>query len=60
MNIIVHYPTTTKTIDELKKRVVTVHIDTITSHINGLSCPKSQKMLLIDEIINNYQERKSG
>lgn len=54
MNIIVHYPTTTETIDDLRKHVVTVHIDAITSYINSLSCPKSQKFLLLEEICNSY------
>lgn len=52
MNIIVHYPKTAKELAELEKRVATVHIEAVTTHINSLSCPKPQKLLLL-EILKN-------
>lgn len=54
MNIIVHYPQSAEAITELEKRVTTVHIEAVTAHINSLSCPKSQKLELIEEL------KKSG
>ncbi len=50
MNIIVYYPKTAKELAELEKRVATVHIDTVTTRINSLSCPKSQKLSLIEKL----------
>lgn len=50
MNIIMHYPKTEKAKSELQKRVATVHIDAVTTNINSLSCPKPQKLLLLDKI----------
>lgn len=50
MNIIMHYPKTEKGKSELQKCVATVHIDAVTTHINSLSCPKSQKLLLLNKL----------
>lgn len=50
MNIIVHYPKTAKELAELEKRAATVHIDAVTTRINSLSCPKSQKLSLIEKL----------
>ena len=50
MNIVVHYPQSEESLAELQKRVATVHIDAVTTYINSLSCPKSQKLLLIDKL----------
>ena len=50
MNIVVHYPKLADAIAELGKRVAEVHIEAVTAHINSLSCPKSQKLKLIEEL----------
>lgn len=50
MNIVVHYPKSADAIAELGKRVAEVHIEAATAHINSLSCPKSQKLELIEEL----------
>lgn len=50
MNIIVHFPQSPEAVAELEKRVVTVHIDAVTTRINSLSCPKSQKLCLVEEL----------
>ena len=55
MNIIVHYPKSAELSEELEKRVATVHIDAVTTHINSLSCPKSQKLLLFEDIQSKFQ-----
>lgn len=54
MNIIVHYPKSAEAMAELQKRVATVHIDAVTTHINSLSCPKSQKLTLLEKLQNNH------
>ena len=54
MNIIVYYPKTAKELAELEKRVATVHIDTVTTRINSLSCPKCQKLELIENLKKNF------
>lgn len=50
MNIIVHYPQSAEAMAELQKRVANVHIEAVTTHINSLSCPKSQKLSLLEEL----------
>lgn len=50
MNIVVHYPKSADAIAELEKRVAEVHIETVTTYINSLSCPKSQKLSLIEKL----------
>lgn len=50
MNIIVHYPKSAEAITELEKRITAVHIEAVTAHINRLSCPKSQKLALVEEL----------
>lgn len=50
MNISVHHPVSAEHTANLKKLVSEVHIETIISYINSLSCPKSQKLLLIEKL----------
>ena len=50
MNIIVHYPKTSERINELQKNVACVHIEAVSSFIKNLSCPKSQKLALIEKL----------
>ena len=52
MNIIVHYPQSAEKIAELQKCVATVHIEAVTTYVNSLSCPKSQKQSLLDALIH--------
>ena len=56
MNIVVHYPKSADAIAELEKRVAEVHIEAVTAHINSLSCPKSQKLLLFEDIRSKSQK----
>jgi len=56
INIIVHYPATTKELAELEKCVATVHIDAVTTRINSLSCPKFQKLALIDKLKDSFHK----
>ena len=50
MNIVVHYPQSSEKIAELQKRIATVHIEAVTTYVNSLSCPKSQKLSLLDDL----------
>lgn len=50
MNIVVHYPKSEEAIAKLEKLVATVHIEAVSSHINSLSCPKSQKLEFIEKL----------
>jgi len=50
MNIVVHYPKSADRVAELEKRVATIHIEAVSSYINNLSCPKSQKLELVDSV----------
>ena len=54
MNIIVHYPMSAELSAELEKRVATVHIEAVTTRINSLSCPKCQKLELIENLKKNF------
>lgn len=54
MNIIVHYPKSAELSVELEKRVATVHIDAVTTRINSLPCPKSQKLELIEKLKERF------
>ena len=50
MNIIVHYPQSAEAMADLEQCVATVHIEAVTTYINNLSCPKSQKLSLLAEL----------
>jgi len=50
VNIIVHFPKSSEESEKLKKTVSKVHSEAVTAFINSLSCPKFQKLTLVDEI----------
>ena len=52
VEIIVHYPGNEENIKELERKISEVHICAVKSYIKNLSCPKEQKMQLIDTILN--------
>lgn len=54
MNIVVHYPKSADRAAELEKLVAKVHIEAVTAHINSLSCPKSQKLELIEKLKERF------
>lgn len=53
MNIIVHYPKNEQAIKALQKSVATVHAEAVASYIDKLTCPKEQKIALIDMVIES-------
>jgi len=57
MNIIVHYPKKQEDIEELRKKVATVHTEAVIRYIDKLNCPKEQKIALIDVIKKGLQQR---
>lgn len=50
MNVIIHYPKTKQGIEELERKVASVHIEAVKSYIKQLPCPKEQKLKLIDAV----------
>lgn len=53
INVIVHYPTTDEGKQELAKRVSSVHADMVNQYIQKLSCPSSQKIQLMNAVIES-------
>ena len=54
MNIIVHYPKSADAVAELEKRVANVHAEAVVSHLSSLPCPKSQKLLMVENLKKQY------
>lgn len=57
MNVIFYYPKTQKEIQELQKKVASVHIQAVKDYIKQLPCPREQKLELIQSIKNTIQEK---
>ena len=57
INLIVHYPKTAEGREELVKRVSDVHAAAVTQCIKSLNCPTSQKLALLDAVIETVTER---
>ena len=51
MKIIVHYPKSEKGLSELCEKVAEIHTEAIISYLNSLSCPKEQKIQIIEKIM---------
>ena len=60
INLIVHYPKTDAGREELAKRVAEVHASAVTHRIKALTCPTSQKLELLDAIIEDAKRRSKG
>ena len=52
IQVIVHYPKTEEGKQELARRVADVHADFVISTINRLNCPTSQKLELLQAVID--------
>lgn len=50
MNVIIHYPKTKQGIEELERKVASVHVEAVRSYIKQLPCPKEQKLKLLNAI----------
>ena len=57
INLIVYYPKTEEGQLELAKRVSDVHAAAVTQRIKSLNCPTSQKLELLDAVIETVKER---
>lgn len=57
INLIVYYPKTEEGQIELAKRVSDVHAAAVTQRIKSLNCPSSQKLELLDAVIETVKER---
>ena len=56
INLIVYYPKTEEGQLELAKRVSDVHATAVTQRIKSLNCPTSQKLELLDAVIETVKE----
>ena len=56
-NLIVYYPKTEEGQLELAKRVSDVHAAAVIQRIKSLNCPTSQKLELLDAVIETVKER---
>lgn len=50
------FPTTEQGWNELHKRMAKAQLEAISNCINKLTCPKDQKIALIDAVINKISE----
>ena len=57
INIVVHYPKTEAGIAELARRVAEVHADVVNYKLKQLNCPTSQKIELLEAVIETVKER---
>ena len=57
IKLIVYYPKTEEGQIELAKRVSDVHAAAVTQRIKSLNCPTSQKLELLDAVIETVKER---
>lgn len=55
MNIIVHYPKDEQAVKALQKKVADVHAEAVDSYIDKLTCPKEQKIMLLDALIDTVK-----
>lgn len=58
INVIVHYPTTEEGKRELARRVTSVQADFVTDTICKLNCPTSQKLALLNAVIDAAKKEK--
>ena len=59
MNVIMHYPKDMSDIEELKKRVASVHIEAVNNYLNRQNYPMERKMELIESLKNSI-DKQSG
>ena len=58
VNIVVHLPTSAAGRAELARRVSDVHASAVTQRIKSLNCPTSQKLELLDAVIETAKLHK--
>ena len=57
VNVIVYYPKTEAGSEELARRVSDVHAAAVHQRLKSLNCPTSQKLELLDAVINTARKR---
>ena len=57
VNVIVYYPKTKEGIEELEGRVADVHAAVAIQKLKALNCPLSQKLDLLDAVIDTAKQR---
>ncbi len=57
ISLIIYYPKTEEGRENLAKRVSDVHASAITQRIKSLNCPTSQKLKLLDAIMEDVKRR---
>ena len=60
INLIVYYPKTEEGQIELAKRVSDIHAAAVTQRIKSLNCPTSQKLELLDAVIETAKEHSTN
>ena len=58
INVIVYYPKTEEGREELSRRVALVHADAVNRRLKELTCPKKQKLELLDAVIDAVRRRR--
>ena len=56
VNVIVYFPKTPEGQEELEKRAAEVHASAVTQRIKQLTCPTSQKLELLDAVIETAKK----
>ena len=57
INLTVYYPKTEAGKEELARRVSDVHAAAVTQRIKSLNCPTSQKLALLDAVMETVKGR---
>jgi len=57
INIVVHYPKTEQGMAELARRVAEVHADAVDYKLKRLNCPTSQKIALLEAVIQTVKQK---
>ena len=60
MNVIVHRPIGEKERNELARRAAELHAAAVVQHIESLSCPRAQKLALLDAIVQKRKQEGSN
>ena len=60
IHLMVHYPKTAAGREELSKRAADVHASAVTQRIKSLNCPTSQKLALLDAVIETAKEKSKA
>ena len=57
INLIVYHPKTAQGQEELARRVADAHASAVIQQLKNLNCPTSQKLQLLDAVIQDAKDR---